>query len=98
MSVSHDNENYWRKYIFPQNRNLTVPKYLIWKESQRYLTLSEYIEHDYFHTADYDKDLEGAVNAIDPMIKINWPQPITECSDRDRNNLMLTNNFKGISV
>jgi dTDP-4-dehydrorhamnose 3,5-epimerase len=52
----------------------------------------------YFHTADYDKGLEGAVNALDPMIKISWPQPITECSERDKNQLMLTDDFKGIEV
>ena len=61
-------------------------------------TLTPDCEMLYFHTAYYYKDLEGAISSVDPMIKINWPQPITECSDRDRNNLMLTSDFKGIRV
>ena len=61
-------------------------------------TLTPDCEMLYFHTVDYDKDLEGAVNALDPMIKISWPQPITECSERDKNQPMLTDDFKGIEV
>ena len=61
-------------------------------------TLSENCEMLYFHTCDYNKDLEGEVNAVDPMIGINWPQPITERSERDNNPPMLSNDFKGIEL
>ena len=52
----------------------------------------------YFHTSDYNKDLEGVVNAADPMIGINWPQPITERSERDSNHPMLSDDFQGIEL
>ena len=42
------------------------------------------------------KNLEGAVNFVDPMIKINWPEQITECSNRDMSHPMLTDDFIGI--
>jgi|TARA_B110000977_G_scaffold36325_1_gene48666 dTDP-4-dehydrorhamnose 3,5-epimerase len=50
----------------------------------------------YFHTEDYNKDSEGAINAIDPIIGIKWPEPINERSKRDNNHPMLTNDFIGI--
>ena len=61
-------------------------------------TLTPDCEMLYIHTADYNKDLEGAVNAADPRVKINWPEPITECSERDSNHSMLTDEFKGIEL
>lgn len=61
-------------------------------------TLTSNCEMLYFHTADYRKEFEEVINVIDPMIAINWPQPIMEQSDRDRNSKMLTSNFKGINL
>jgi len=52
----------------------------------------------YFHTCEYNKDLECAINAVDPMININWPHPITERSERDNNQPMLSIDFKGIDL
>jgi dTDP-4-dehydrorhamnose 3,5-epimerase len=59
-------------------------------------TLTSDCEMLYFHTADYNKDLEGAVNAVDTKIGIKWPQLITERSERDNNHPMLTDDFEGI--
>jgi dTDP-4-dehydrorhamnose 3,5-epimerase len=59
-------------------------------------TLTSDCEMIYFHTAQYDKNLEGAVNFVDPMININWPEQITECSKRDMSHPMLTDDFIGI--
>ena len=50
----------------------------------------------YFHTADYNVEFEGALNAIDPLMSIRWPEPITARSERDVNHPMLANNFQGI--
>ena len=61
-------------------------------------TLTSNCEMLYFHTADYNKELEGAINAVDPMIGIKWPKPITELSKRDSNQVMLNNNFTGIEL
>lgn len=61
-------------------------------------TLTSDCEMLYFHTEEYDKSVEGGINALDPMIKIEWPQPITERSERDRNHTLLDDNFKGIEL
>jgi len=52
----------------------------------------------YFHTADYNVEFEGAVNAIDPLVSIPWPEPIIERSDRDVNHPMLADNFQGVEL
>lgn len=52
----------------------------------------------YFHTADYNADAEGALNALDPRLAINWPQPISDRSERDKNHAMLTDDFHGMDL
>ena len=61
-------------------------------------TLTSNCEMLYFHTADYNVEFEGALNAIDPLLSIPWPEPITERSERDVNHPMLVNNFRGIEL
>lgn len=59
-------------------------------------SLTSNCEMLYFHTEYYNKDSEGAINAIDPIIGIKWPEPINERSKRDINHSMLTDDFIGI--
>ena len=61
-------------------------------------TLSPDCEMLYFHTADYNTEAEGALNACDLRLAINWPEPITDRSDRDENHAMLTDDFHGIDL
>ena len=61
-------------------------------------TLTPDCEMLYFHTADYNTDAEGALNACDPRLAINWPQPISERSERDENHAMLTEHFNGMEL
>ena len=61
-------------------------------------TLTPDCEMLYFHTADYQAEAEGAINALDPRLAINWPQPITERSARDQGHPMLTEDFLGIDL
>ena len=61
-------------------------------------TLSPDCEMLYFHTADYNADAEGALNACDPRLAIDWPQPIAERSERDKNHAMLTDDFHGMDL
>ena len=37
----------------------------------------------YFHSADFNAQAEGCVNALDPLIDIKWPAEITQRSPRD---------------
>ena len=59
-------------------------------------TLTENCEMLYFHTAPYTEKSEGAVNAFDPILGIQWPRHITGISDRDKNHAMLNTNYKGL--
>lgn len=61
-------------------------------------TLTADCEMMYFHTADYKAEAEGALNALDPRLAINWPEPITYRSERDTSHAMLTDNFHGMNL
>jgi len=61
-------------------------------------TLTADCEMLYFHTADYKAEAEGALNACDPRLAINWPEPITERSERDTRHAMLTDDFHGMDL
>lgn len=59
-------------------------------------TLTEGCELLYFHTAVYQPDTEGGLNARDPNLTIQWPLPITEQSSRDLAHPIVTADFTGI--
>jgi dTDP-4-dehydrorhamnose 3,5-epimerase len=61
-------------------------------------TLTVNCEMLYFHTADYNTDAEGALNALDPHLGIAWPLPISERSFRDENHPMIQNDFSGLKL
>jgi dTDP-4-dehydrorhamnose 3,5-epimerase len=63
-----------------------------------YQALTDDCEMLYLHTAAYDPDSEGALNAIDPRLAIPWPLPISEQSPRDLGHPMLAADFTGVSV
>ena len=52
----------------------------------------------YFHTDFYSPNEEGAVNAFDPLLKIDWPLKVTEISERDNSHSFLNIEFKGIEI
>lgn len=60
-------------------------------------TLAPDSELLYLHTANFDPDSEGTVNAADPMLGIGWPRPISKRSARDSQAPMLDSNFEGVS-
>jgi dTDP-4-dehydrorhamnose 3,5-epimerase len=61
-------------------------------------TLTSDCEMLYFHTANYNKKFEKGINVFDRMIGIKWPKKITAISKRDKNHIMLNDNFKGIKL
>ena len=61
-------------------------------------TLSTNCEIIYLHSAAYVPSAEGAINALDPRIAINWPLPIKEMSQRDTQHPMIDLNYPGISL
>src|SRR3990167_6523742 len=61
-------------------------------------TLSDNCEVLYFHTNYYYADAECGLNALDPLLNIQWPLPVKFRSERDISHLLLTENFTGISI
>ena len=61
-------------------------------------TLTINCEMIYIHNVDYHKESEGALNALDPALKIKWPNTITHRSQRDKSHLFLKKDFKGIYI
>jgi dTDP-4-dehydrorhamnose 3,5-epimerase len=61
-------------------------------------TLTNDSEMLYLHTADYQPDEEGALNALDPRLAIEWPRDVTHRSYRDSQHAMIPDNFFGIDA
>lgn len=61
-------------------------------------TLAENCQLFYIHSEFYVPEAEGALNVMDPKLAIQWPQLVTEISDRDKNCTMLDDTFKGLSI
>ena len=59
-------------------------------------TLSDDAELIYHHSQFYEPNVEGGIRYNDQQINIEWPQPLTNISERDRDHPLLDNNFKGI--
>jgi len=51
----------------------------------------------YLHTAMYAPDHEDGLRYDDPRIGIEWPLPVTDISDRDRNHPRLDDAFEGLA-
>ena len=60
--------------------------------------LTDNCEMLYLHTTAYCRDAEGAINALDPMVAVAWPQAISSRSERDSAHPLLANDFNGIDL
>ena len=61
-------------------------------------TLTDACELVYLHSAAHAPAAEGALNAIDPKLRIEWPLTISARSDRDLRHPMLTDAFAGLTL
>jgi dTDP-4-dehydrorhamnose 3,5-epimerase len=52
----------------------------------------------YIHSQAYCKQAESGVRYDDPAIGINWIQPISQVSEKDKSVQLLTTKFKGIEI
>lgn len=60
--------------------------------------MNENSELLYLHTAFYEKLAEGTVKFDDPNLSINWPLPVTDISERDKNHTLINKHFTGIQL
>lgn len=75
-------------------RSLLIPEGV----AHGFETLTDDCELLYLHTAAYEPAAEGALNAADPRLAIDWPVAIVDMSDRDRSHPLLTAEFLGIDL
>lgn len=73
-------------------RSLLIPEGF----AHGFQTLTDDCELLYLVSAPYAPGAEGGVNAQDPMLKIGWPLPVTEISDKDRKMPLLPVGYCGI--
>jgi len=59
-------------------------------------SLSENCELLYHHSEYYTPGSEGGIRFDDPLVKIQWPLPVTVLSDRDAAHPYLDDQFKGL--
>jgi dTDP-4-dehydrorhamnose 3,5-epimerase len=59
-------------------------------------TLEDNTQLIYHHTAYYVPGHEAGICYNDPLIGINWPLPVSEITEKDRNHKLLDHQFKGI--
>ncbi len=87
--------NWHGEIISAENfRSLLIPEGF----AHGFQTLSQNCELVYLHTAAFHPGSEGALNPCDPAIGIQWPEPISEMSDRDRSRPFIDNHFAGIHL
>ncbi len=52
----------------------------------------------YMHTEYYNPEYEGGLRYNDPKLKIPWPIPAVDISERDLNHPLISSNYKGIKI
>lgn len=84
----------WHGEILSESnhRTLIIPEGF----AHGFQTLTDNCEMFYLHTMPYRQSNEGAVNCADPKVGVEWPLPISQLSERDRNHPFLDDSFKGI--
>jgi dTDP-4-dehydrorhamnose 3,5-epimerase len=60
--------------------------------------LTDDVQLLYLHTASWNRDHEGRLHYGDPVLAIEWPQPVTQVSERDRSTPLLDAGFGGVSL
>lgn len=59
-------------------------------------TLSEEAEILYLVTSAFNPQADSGLNALDPLLAIQWPLPLGHISGKDKQALLLTESFKGV--
>lgn len=60
--------------------------------------LTDDVRMIYTHSAPYDAASEGALNALDPRLAIDWPLEVTVMSARDQAHAMLGDDYRGVAA
>lgn len=74
------------------NKIIVIPKGF----AHGFQALVDDTELIYLHSSFYKPSNEGALNPMDKILDIAWPEDISNISEKDRNHPFITDKFKGI--
>ncbi len=74
------------------NKIIFIPKGF----AHGFQTLEDDTELIYLHSSLYKPSNEGALNPVDKILDITWPEDISNISEKDKNHPFITDKFKGI--
>ena len=74
------------------NKIIFIPKGF----AHGFQALEDNTELIYLHSSLYKPSNEGALNPMDRILDITWPEDISNISEKDRNHPFITDKFKGI--
>lgn len=75
------------------NKSLFIPEGF----AHGFQTLSDDCELLYFHGTAYQAQAEGGISPLDSRLRIAWPLPVGDMSERDRSHMPLTEDYMGIA-
>ena len=61
-------------------------------------SLTDNAELLYLHSQQYSPKYEDGVNPLDPRIKLDWPEQISNISEKDSNRPYLSDTYKGVII
>jgi dTDP-4-dehydrorhamnose 3,5-epimerase len=98
VDIRHNSPTFLKHYgveLSEQNRKMIyVPEGF----AHGFQTLEDNSELVYHHTEYYAPNSEAGLNYLDPILKIEWPLPVSVISEKDKNNKFIDNTFKGIQL
>ena len=74
------------------NKIIFIPKGF----AHGFQALEDNTELIYLHSSLYKPSNEGALNPVDRILDITWPEDISNISEKDKNHPFITDKFKGI--
>ena len=87
--------NYYGEILSHENnKSMCIPKGF----AHGFQSLSSDCEVLYFHTEFYSSKFERGLRWDDQLLKIDWPLPVTNLSERDMGHKLLNKSFKGIKI
>jgi len=98
VDIRKDSSTYlqWHAEILSEEnqRSLYIPDGF----AHGFQTLTDNCQLFYLHSEFFEPEAEGALNAMDSKLAIQWPQQVTEISERDKSHPMLDDMFKGLNL
>lgn len=98
VDLRHDSPTFLRHFATKLSadnaRSLLIPRGF----AHGFQALSGDVRMIYAHSAPYRAEAEAGLNVNDPALGLQWPLPVANLSDRDRNHPFITAQFHGVAA